>query len=178
MRRSARYVLNTFTGVSLLLCSAFSVLWLRSHYQLVDTFPFGKWTLISEAGCITIDHFPGKPVSPNPLQSTFWPVRRKLFLSHQGPYGNSLSQTFWNRIGFSYERDTSGWALAIPYWAIVSLTAGMAATLPAIHSFRRHRSLSTITKSLCRKCGYDLRATPDRCPECGTAPTKSVGISN
>ena len=55
----------------------------------------------------------------------------------------------------------------IRYWPVVLLTLGLSAAGSALH-FTDQRRRKRRASGLCRSCGYDLRATPDRCPECGT----------
>jgi hypothetical protein len=66
--------------------------------------------------------------------------------------------------GLGIQGATLSKAVRIPYWAIV--VAG--APLPIIWAQRSLRARRERTAGLCRVCGYDLRATPERCPECGT----------
>ena len=55
--------------------------------------------------------------------------------------------------------------LLIPYWAVASILLVLPGRQALVCLRRWRRPLP----GCCPRCGYDLRATPDRCPECGTA---------
>ncbi|MGH7213189.1 MAG: hypothetical protein ACREIT_00175 [Tepidisphaeraceae bacterium] len=65
--------------------------------------------------------------------------------------------------GHTYYR----WGAVVPHWAVAALVAVMPA-LWLVGALRRGRQRRRLEKGWCVHCGYDLRATPDRCPECGT----------
>jgi hypothetical protein len=54
-------------------------------------------------------------------------------------------------------------ALALPF-AVLPLTW-------AVLAYRRERRRKRVMVGRCVKCGYDLRASTGRCPECGTGTT-------
>jgi hypothetical protein len=54
----------------------------------------------------------------------------------------------------------------VPYWFIALAVA--APPVVAVRRFRARRRRER--RGHCEVCGYDLRATPDRCPECGAVP--------
>jgi hypothetical protein len=57
------------------------------------------------------------------------------------------------------------WSFRTPFW----FPTGLAAILPAIWLMTRpgRRRRRRLLRGLCPRCGYDLRFTPSRCPECG-----------
>ena len=181
MRRLLRILLNAATVLSVVLCVAAMAAWVRS-YQARD---YIYWSWARPRTQLAIVTYRG-----GWLASIYTPVvgALKNLLLHPGAgwrqfapgsYDDVVGVSegiFFNRLGFALDhRQTPAYAvreIACPDWFIMLLTA----MLPTVRlaGWRRRARRLRMRTGLCRHCGYDCRATPERCPECGAVPTAST----
>jgi hypothetical protein len=166
-----RRLFTFLTILSLLLCLATVALWGRS-YWLRDL-------LERDSGEPTNMQYDDISSDGGELRARIIRVTGKTpsgptngLLHDALPLHPQLRSIRFPHFGYYFESTGGGSvrALLFPHWFIAILFA----ILPAIRlrsilrTRRRHRI------GLCPHCGYDLRATPDRCPECGHVPTAAA----
>ena len=158
-----RRLINIVTFISLLLCVGAFSLWVRSYWR------FDGWNWGTPTGRAGIDSFQGYlsfgAVRVPPAALARIP-RGHLLTSEPAALGAArMLRPNWSFGVFRGARVNSGgmtaWDVRVPHW----LVALVCAVAPAIHLYRKKRRAPP---GSCRTCGYDLRASPERCPECGT----------
>ncbi len=172
MQRRIRLIVKGVTVLSLVLCVATLFLWRRS----CDWADSVEWS--GRSWSVRLWHADGVA---------------QLTVAHDGspdlsgvrtsssPSGNRTDYRIptCNRWGFgSFYMQTAGpphghWRfgkrtlliLFTPHW----LVAALLALAPGLAASQIWRSRTRAKSGLCTTCGYDLRASPAQCPECGTA---------
>jgi len=207
MPRIGRWALNIVSALSILLCVAVIVFWIRGQYK-ADWF---QWSKTDPQANIWRGHDLSNGRSGVYLSWQWFSFDRPghaeeyaKLVQRPGGFGHMTSDpqsmpykgTFWNRLGFgshgagvisdhsgtmqdpSYYRYTFD-GCHIPYWFLLLLFG--VASLPVLLHIRNHRRRARrIRLGQCIACGYDLRATTQRCPECGHDATaqKSTYLNN
>jgi hypothetical protein len=141
---------NVATLISLLLCVATVAVWTTTHGHARDVrFNLGG----SEVGLFSNGASFGLSVTRWPL-GTFRGVAYDLRLPFLSVYRNNFD-------------GGESWGVSVQAAALLTVFA-IAPGLWLRKTIRRRIALrSSRREGHCPACGYDLRATPDRCPECG-----------
>ena len=160
--RLARHFFTLCSATSLLLCVAVCVMWVRSLW-VTDSYIRGgiwepdTWNLVNTRGEIGVNFARGLSWAENRASPN---TRSDYVLFATGDIG-PRSPTLPQEGIFIRTRwvSTRHWVLA--------LTFATFAAPWVVGALRRRRTRSRIAANRCVACGYDLRASPGRCPECG-----------
>ena len=178
MNRFARPILNVATLVSVLLCIAAAGLWVRSHRRMDvvrrwDAANRTEQIFISTSGKVQLyaNRYVNDPMASLPAGAG---VRRAAFDPRPGLLEDpSALLGFRAHFGRGPSPDY-GFGVTLPDWFVVA----MAAALPGVRGLRRTLRRREPAPGTCAKCGYDLRATPERCPECGTGVRAESAVTD
>ena len=185
-----RRLFTLMAAISLLLCVATVVLWVRSYLTLDEVRRFTHFIQgaggfdrgVESSSGVIYGYKKGWVLAADPHRASHW-----VWGSRLPDYWLGQSQTMSlallvRRIqiggyGVAYAADENGIVevvLRIPYWPLAVLFA----FLPAIWFWSWMGGTSRI-HSHCRKCGYNLTGnTSGTCPECGTPVAgKAKGVA-
>jgi hypothetical protein len=169
MRRLGRWAFNLLAAFSLLLLAISGMCWARSYfYESSVSVPIAgsrSLELIAYRGGMYVavfvvwhgaPHFDMHDEHISDLQSANIP-----WLFPDLPATRGYGFMFGSATGLTFAR--------IPFWFITIVLL-----LPVVIAIRWHVTRRRNRVGLrCPRCGYDLRATPARCPECGNIPATS-----
>ena len=147
--------------VSLVICVAALVIWPVGHWRrLYFKYCFGvtQIEIQTEAGTLAV----GRYEFPRAVPRGWGGATRDLDAdSPSGPF--DFGRLHKDRLRPDDNLYDCVWC---PNWFVVALFGVM----PTVWFVRFRRRRARLLKGRCIGCGYDLRATPGRCPECGTIP--------
>jgi len=183
MRRLARHLFTLCSAAALLLCVAACAMWVRS-YAAEDTLHWGWDEGKRYHHFIEVGYAMGQfgVFAYRPLHAPADPAELKfehLHYSHHSMMETGIPKPSepWKAAGFLFwSGETSASRGTAIFWPcrFAVLATAMPPVGWCVARFKQRARRKRIRRGLCPSCGYDLRATPDRCPECGTRAAAAV----
>ena len=166
-RPMCRWFSALVPALSLVVSVATFTLWMRSYWY-IDAFSWqhaaGYRQLSSERGRILLLMRPS--LDDHAYGFATFPVFHR--------YGRLVGT---RALGFVFYRGERAAFYEVPYWFISAFFL----LLPLRAVSRRLRVIAgrrRMARGQCSQCGYDLRATADRCPECGmSAVAQTINVN-
>jgi hypothetical protein len=168
---------NILAAMSMLLLAATLAIWSRS-YLVRDEICWQRRSVqqlySSDYGRIGYSTFQFAPDNGGDRDWTWFRIApgRTVPVGRYEP--NELIGIGWDVSGTMPYRDGAKLysVTAREWWIPYRLIAALTALLPALwakdHLLLQLRRRRWTRHGLCERCGYDLRASKDKCPECGT----------
>ena len=156
-----RRLFTSLSAVSLVLCIGATTSWCRSYFDqdglLVLKIPNGV-QIRHDRGSVNLNFTKNMLDSVEPERLHLVYIKSPI-----------CSHPNWmpRFMGFGFKGRTRlevAWSVVAPHWFLVLITL----ILPLAWGTRFSRRRLQAKKHFCINCGYDLRGSKFRCPECGT----------